>query len=145
MTGYVPDKAFNEQLKKAVRESERRVRSQMVRPGRWHKKGSGSGSGEIIKFDIDTVDCTDPANPVWLVDWTHYSQKCKEPPGVDEYTGLIEVEPPCNVPFTDEELELNGKGFAVFLYPRGENCNIGKWHAFDPCADNGCDVPEDAQ
>ena len=48
--GVIPSEAFNEQLKKAVRESERRLRGQMPRQGRWNKKGSGGGSCECPEF-----------------------------------------------------------------------------------------------
>jgi hypothetical protein len=48
---------FNEQVKRTVRESIRRERSNTGRTGRWHKKGGGSGTGaKIIDFQIISAD-----------------------------------------------------------------------------------------
>ena len=48
---------FTEQVKRTVRESIRRERSNTGRTGRWHKKGGGGGSGaKIIDFQIISAD-----------------------------------------------------------------------------------------
>ena len=49
MTGIVPSEEFNEQIKRTVRETIRRQRTNVGPAGRWHKKG-GSGGGGFIRF-----------------------------------------------------------------------------------------------
>jgi len=53
MTGIVPSEEFNEQIKRTVRETIRRQRTNVGPAGRWHKKG-GSGGGGVIEFTIDS-------------------------------------------------------------------------------------------
>ena len=39
----IPSDGFNEQIKRAVRESERRINNKIQTRNRWHKKGQGGG------------------------------------------------------------------------------------------------------
>ena len=50
---------FNEQVKRTVRESIRRERSNTGRTGRWHKKGGGGSAEMIIQFRITSSDFCD--------------------------------------------------------------------------------------
>jgi hypothetical protein len=60
--GFIPTPDFNEQLKKTVRENERRLRSEINRRARWHKKGSGGG--DYFWFTVNSLVCPgeDPTN-----------------------------------------------------------------------------------
>ena len=61
--GVIPSEAFNEQLKRTVRETMRREHSTQRPRGRWHKKG-GKGSGDYFWFTVDSLVCPgeDPTN-----------------------------------------------------------------------------------
>ena len=127
---------FNEQVKRTVRESIRRERSNTGRTGRWHKKGGGGGggSGEIMYFTIDEVNC--PGDGNWIVTPTHYSGGCKAPPGADPYTGEYIVVPrDCPMPEMPDEL-LDQEGIAARVYNL-ETCEL-EWREIDHCPTIGC-------
>jgi hypothetical protein len=125
---------FNEQVKRTVRESIRRERSNTGRTGRWHKKGGGGGSGEIMYFTIDAVNC--PGDGNWVVTPTHYSGGCKAPPGADSYTGEYTVVPrSCPMPEMPDEL-IGQEGIAARVYNL-ETCEL-EWREIDHCPTIGC-------
>ena len=53
--GVIPSEAFNEQLKRTVRETMRREHSTQRPRARWHKKGSGGGGGASSGCACDCV------------------------------------------------------------------------------------------
>ena len=125
---------FNEQVKRTVRESIRRERSNTGRTGRWHKKSGGGGSGEIMYFTIDAVNC--PGDGNWVVTPTHYSGGCEAPPGADSYTGEYTVVPrSCPMPEMPDEL-IGQEGIAARVYNL-ETCEL-EWREIDHCPTIGC-------
>jgi hypothetical protein len=94
----------------------------------------GGGSGEIMYFTIDTVNC--PGDGNWIVTPTHYSGGCKAPPGADPYTGEYIVVPrDCPMPEMPDEL-LDQEGIAARVYNL-ETCEL-EWREIDHCPTIGC-------
>jgi len=64
---------------------------------RWEVVSSAGGGSHEILFYIVGVYCpdtySDPCDAMYVeVQWTHYTGSCgSNPPGIDEYTGLIKV------------------------------------------------------
>lgn len=128
MSGVIPSKEFNEQIKKTVRESLRRQRGNQPRQGRWHKKSGIGGTNAIIRFTIDTVDedcefCNATVNAV----------ACNlSPPSVGDsiavYDGLgciLDV-PPADV--------IGLKGYAVKMdVPDDEGYEDCRWEILNLC------------
>ena len=61
--GFIPTPDFNEQLKKTVRENERRLRSEINRRARWHKKGSGGGGASSCNSCCTSVQTGNLLHP----------------------------------------------------------------------------------
>jgi hypothetical protein len=98
------------------------------------RKGGGGGSGEIMYFTIDAVNC--PGDGNWAVTPTHYSGGCKAPPGADSYTGEYTVVPrSCPMPEMPDEL-IGQEGIAARVYNL-ETCEL-EWREIDHCPTIGC-------
>jgi hypothetical protein len=83
MTGIVPSAEFNEQIKRAVRETVRRTHPNVGNSGRWHKKG-GSGAVHIMAFEIIDADCAEGFVTTDATSIERYTL-CSTPPGADDY------------------------------------------------------------
>lgn len=107
-----------------------------TKTGKWVVPLGGSGGGgEIVHFNIVTVDCDGEGN--WECEVIYYSGGCEsEVPDADPYTGYIVVHPFCGGPFSQEELEASGAGVAVYTYDL-DTC-VGKWVEITHCAEQGC-------
>ena len=95
---------------------------------------AGGGSGEIMYFTIDAVNC--PGDGNWTVTPTHYSGGCKSPPGADSYTGEYCVVPrTCPMPEMPDEL-IGQEGIAARVYNL-YTCEL-EWREIDHCPTIGC-------
>ena len=95
---------------------------------------ASGGSGEIMYFTIDAVNC--PGDGNWVVTPTHYSGGCKAPPGADSYTGEYIVVPrTCPMPEMPDEL-IGQEGIAARVYNL-ETCEL-EWREIDHCPTIGC-------
>jgi hypothetical protein len=92
-----------------------------------------SGSGALMHFRIDDVDCD---TGEWLVTPTYFTDYCGEPPGKDDYTGKYRVMPHCVSPFTEEELSNGGYGTATYSWHL-QSCTR-RWVEVTHCAEQGC-------
>jgi hypothetical protein len=96
--------------------------------------GGGGGSGEIMYFTIDAVNC--PGDGNWAVTPTHYSGGCEAPPGADPYTGEYIVVPrDCPMPEMPDEL-IGQEGIAARVYNL-YTCEL-EWREIDHCPTIGC-------
>ena len=102
------------------------------------KGEEGSGGGDSIRFVIEDCICEGAELQYVLVRWTHYTGGCKDPPGVDEYSGLIKVYDTCVLEYFTIDFLLSGEatGRATYFYPRDE-CDTGMW-----LVDSICGTPE---
>lgn len=137
MTGIVPSEEFNEQIKRTVRETIRRQRTNVAPAGRWHKKGGGGGGGggHIMHYRID--DCDSDNYYVTATEWTG---GCTDPPGKDAYTELWTVEKlPCSAPWTVDDIAAgNVHGVAAYTYPLdGSEC-VPFWKEITSCGPIVC-------
>lgn len=102
------------------------------------RAGSGSGSGSRIEFTVDEVICAVGGEKSLLVTWTMYTGECQSPPGVDEYTGQIEVLDRCILDSLTETQLLGATGTATYWFGRYD-CTTGVWVVDDICAGPECD------
>ena len=114
MGGVLPSSEFNEQLKRAVRETMRRQRPNVGGAGRWHKKG-GNSSVHIMAFEIVTADCeagSVTTNASAIARFT----SCGDPPGADD-TGVYVIQDYFGFISTLTEAELIGsRALAIYWY-----------------------------
>lgn len=96
-----------------------------------------SGGSHHILFTIVDVFCpndVDNEEGVFFVlaDWDEYTGGCStDPPGVDDYTGLLKIYDTCVLESFYTSYDLIGKqGYATYLYPR---TTAGADDAYDPC------------
>ena len=92
----------------------------------------------VLSFVIEDCICEGAELQYVLVRWTHYTGGCKDPPGVDEYSGLIKVYDTCVLEYFTIDFLLSGEatGRATYFYPRDE-CDTGMW-----LVDSICGTPE---
>lgn len=142
--GIVPSKAFNEQLKRTVRETVRRERNKRQTQNRWHKKGGGSSGANIVDFSIDDVFCPDDAynsEGVLYVQGTvtFWSGGCSAGYPGQNSDGTIDVYDKCNIMsvLTEDEL-LAATGRAVYMYPQNLYACLPKWYVLDICYTQEC-------
>ena len=98
---------------------------------------AGGGGGESMWFVIHEVICAAGYNDTSvLVEWTHYTKSCENPPGMDQYTGLIEVHDICALSQypVDELIGMTGR--ATYMYKR-ITCEL-LWRADFLCGQPSC-------
>lgn len=108
---------------------------------RWEVLGADPGT-KRIRFTIDEVICSQEEYGEEyhiLVNWTHYSGGCGEPPG-QEYDGRIAVYDTCLLRTLTAETLLGRSGSATYWYPRSY-CNP-LWMIDDLCDALECDWEE---
>jgi hypothetical protein len=108
--------------------------------------GGGGGGTHRIRFRVVEVVCEDGDLQHVVAEWTHYSGSCSgQPPGVDEYTGYVEIHDSCILSYYTVDFLTEGdgaEGTATYWYERGdeyssgEECN-GMW-----IVDSICGTPE---
>lgn len=100
--------------------------------------GGGGGGGDSIRFRVVDVICTNGVLEYIKVQWTHYSGGCDiDPPGIDAYTGLINVYDTCILSYYTVDFLTSGQatGRATYFYSQGY-CE-GQW-----LVDSICGTPE---
>lgn len=97
--------------------------------------GSGGGGGQMMKFQIDSVDCPD-GTAIWTVTPLRYTGGCGTIPGADDY-GVYTVIPDNCEPVSVSD-ELVGKtGWAVWSHSV-DDCTVFEWCEFVHCPPGGC-------
>lgn len=111
-----------------------------------------AGGSHHILFTIVDVFCSndvDNEEGVFFVlaDWDEYTGGCTtDPPGVDDYTGLLKIYDTCVLEAYYTAYDLVGKqGYASYMYPRTtagaddayDPC-VAKWRALSLCGEPGC-------
>jgi hypothetical protein len=101
--------------------------------------GGSSGGGDSIRFTIVDCICSDGVFEYVTVEWTHYTGGCGEPPGVDPYTGLINVYDTCVLEYYTYDFLTSGTatGRATYFYPR-DDCENGLWLVDSICGQPEC-------
>lgn len=111
-----------------------------------------SGGSHHILFEIVDVFCVgdyDNEEGVFFVlaDWTEYTGGCDiDPPGVDDYTGLLKIYDTCVLEeyYTDGDL-IGRIGYASWMYPKKDSASDdpynscqAKWRALSLCGEPEC-------
>ena len=136
--------AFNEEgygeYKQIAREVSRRVMNEKPHRGRWQQKEQGGGGHEIF-FEIESVTCDEAEAKTLYVTALWYDGGCtKTIPGADQY-GIITVIDPCGelAYYTAEWLGSGSvKGWAKYMYPRGDGYCEPEWLVRSICGVPGC-------
>lgn len=82
--------------------------------------GVSSNVGDSIRFRVVDCICSGGVLEYITVEWTHYTGGCSEPPGVDPYTGLIDVYDTCVLGYYTVDFLTSGEatGRATYFYSR---------------------------
>lgn len=118
-------------------------------PDRWYLLSGAGGGSHHIEFMIEDVYCPndeDNSEGVLFVvaTWLTYTGGCNvDPPGVDEYTGLLRIYDTCVLAWYTPEQLIGKVGYATYLYPRDTGNDpyfscVPKWKALSICGEPEC-------
>lgn len=103
--------------------------------------GGSGGGGDQILFRVVDVICGSETSII--AEWTHFTGGCdSEPPGLDPYTGYVQIYDTCILSYYTVDFLLSGAdgygatGRATYWYTR-EDC-VGRWIVDAICGQPEC-------
>jgi hypothetical protein len=130
-----------QQIARTVREVSRRMMNEQPHRGRWHFHGGGGGGGHEIFFEIESVTCDETGAKTLYVTALWYDGGCtKTIPGADQYDIITVIDPCGELAYYTAEWLGSGsvKGWAKYMYPRGDGYCEPEWLVRSICGVPGC-------
>lgn len=145
-TGNLIETDRKESIKQRFESADEKAAGDEVRAawieGEWVAlPGGGGGGGHEIFFEIESVTCDEAGEKTLYVTALWYDGGCtKTIPGADQY-GIITVIDPCGelAYYTADWLGSGSvKGWAKYMYPRGDGYCEPEWLVRSICGVPGC-------